>query len=719
MKKVLKSICLSILLAVLCAPVLHGQEAKTVEGFRASVISIMQAEDELRFDETIENYLKGNDRSLKIRAVLAAGRIGDSRAVPLLAAFVLDKDAEIAQMAAFALGEIESDAATVALAALLEDTEQPDQVRARAVEAAGKIAGANAESESVDVLRDRILDNLQFEFGRGIKQSREVVLFGITAVIRSKPVGGDAAVSRFLTNLDARIRLDAANALARLGSTQFNQQLKIMLVSDTEPLARANAARALGAAKDESAVALIIKAAVEDKDQRVRVTSVGALGRMANKEIASQLITRAEKLFLEYKKSKYKRPSETNELMVLASAIGNILKDSNDKSALGFLNKLSDAENGSSSEVEVALIRVSPSGYAAKKLIPGSNGQRTSAVAQAFSTFADAPDSVENNKLKLDFQKTLADFLRLSLNGNSKSDKSAADVLSAYAAYNPQDLPEVSRTALKEDDVILRATAARVLGEEAVKENSSEVAVLLRAAYEKSKNDVLNDASLAVLGAIKKQILVLQETKKGNSELIDAVKDAANSPDYLVRRSAREIAKEVGLELEEKSERVLFDEKGVSRVKRADYRRAFQREKAKAVLTTAKGKFTIEFYPMESPLTVENFINLAKAGYFNGLSIHRVVPNFVMQDGDPRGDGNGGPGWSIRCEINQLTYERGSVGMALSGKDTGGSQWFVAHSPQPHLDGGYTVFGKVNEEGMNVVDMLVRRDVIERVEIVE
>jgi cyclophilin family peptidyl-prolyl cis-trans isomerase len=89
-----------------------------------------------------------------------------------------------------------------------------------------------------------------------------------------------------------------------------------------------------------------------------------------------------------------------------------------------------------------------------------------------------------------------------------------------------------------------------------------------------------------------------------------------------------------------------------------------------------------------------------------------------MQDGDPRGDGNGGPGYQIRCEINEAPYERGAVGMALSGKDTGGSQWFVTHSPQPHLDGGYTVFGNVIS-GMDVVDNIARGDVIQSIAITE
>jgi cyclophilin family peptidyl-prolyl cis-trans isomerase len=152
----------------------------------------------------------------------------------------------------------------------------------------------------------------------------------------------------------------------------------------------------------------------------------------------------------------------------------------------------------------------------------------------------------------------------------------------------------------------------------------------------------------------------------------------------------------------------------------ADYERALGRigKKVSAVVTTSRGSFTIEFLPEDAPLTVDNFVQLAKRNYFNGFAVHRVVPNFVIQDGDPRGDGNGGPGYQIRCEINEAPYERGAVGMALSGKDTGGSQWFVTHSRQPHLDGGYTVFGNVIS-GMDVVDNIARGDVIRSIAITE
>jgi cyclophilin family peptidyl-prolyl cis-trans isomerase len=106
---------------------------------------------------------------------------------------------------------------------------------------------------------------------------------------------------------------------------------------------------------------------------------------------------------------------------------------------------------------------------------------------------------------------------------------------------------------------------------------------------------------------------------------------------------------------------------------------------------------------------VENLLRLAEHGYFDGQEWPRMVPNFVLQGGDPRGDTSGGPGYAIRDEINRERYLRGTLGMALSGPDTGGSQFFIAHSPQPHLDGTYTVFGRV-VAGMDVVDRLLVGD---------
>jgi cyclophilin family peptidyl-prolyl cis-trans isomerase len=137
---------------------------------------------------------------------------------------------------------------------------------------------------------------------------------------------------------------------------------------------------------------------------------------------------------------------------------------------------------------------------------------------------------------------------------------------------------------------------------------------------------------------------------------------------------------------------------------------------AVARLETNRGTVVLELLGNEAPGTVANFVTLARNGYYNGLTFHRVVPDFVVQGGDPRGDGWGGPGYTIRCEYNPLRYTRGTVGMALSGKDTGGSQFFITHSDQPHLDGRYTIFGRVSE-GMDIVDTIQVGDVINEVTI--
>ena len=133
-----------------------------------------------------------------------------------------------------------------------------------------------------------------------------------------------------------------------------------------------------------------------------------------------------------------------------------------------------------------------------------------------------------------------------------------------------------------------------------------------------------------------------------------------------------------------------------------------------ARISTEKGEFDLALLAEVAPLTVHNFVALAQRGYFDGQRFHRVVPNFVVQGGDPRGDGSGGPGHAIRDELNRRRYLRGTLGMALSGPNTGGSQFFIAHSPQPHLDGGYTVFGQLIE-GADVLDRIVQGDRIVRV----
>ncbi len=127
----------------------------------------------------------------------------------------------------------------------------------------------------------------------------------------------------------------------------------------------------------------------------------------------------------------------------------------------------------------------------------------------------------------------------------------------------------------------------------------------------------------------------------------------------------------------------------------------------KVEISTDKGPMVLELFPQEAPGTVANFAKLAREGFYNGLTFHRVIPNFVIQGGCPRGDGTGGPGYTIKCETdnNPHRHVRGSLSMAHAGKDTGGSQFFVCHSPQSHLDGKHTVFGQLIE-GFDVLDAI-------------
>jgi cyclophilin family peptidyl-prolyl cis-trans isomerase len=135
-------------------------------------------------------------------------------------------------------------------------------------------------------------------------------------------------------------------------------------------------------------------------------------------------------------------------------------------------------------------------------------------------------------------------------------------------------------------------------------------------------------------------------------------------------------------------------------------------------METSKGDVLLELDCAQAALTCANFLSIAAQGFYDGLLFHRVVPDFVVQGGDPRGDGSGGPAWEIRDEIHLLRFDRGVLGMALSGPDTGGSQFFVTLSPQPHLDGGYASFGRV-AGGLEVLDSLEQWDRIVRVREVE
>ncbi len=685
------------------------------------LLQIIRAEDERRWDDNLRNLFSARNAAVRSRAALAAGRIGDEGAIAdLIRLLNHDDESYVRAMAAFALGEIESPLGGDGLLTTLKESREP-LVRARAVEALGKIAAAlpKEQEERAHELGGAILEALTLEAHRRSVPDRLTILLGLTAALRAKPPNAGPTIAEFLRDADPRIRADAANSLARLKLKDGNDQLRKLLTSDADPIVRANAARVLGATEDNPSFESLLDRALTDKDSRVRVSAIRSLGTLKDQRALGPLLGRASYL------AKPNRPNlsaEANEVLELATALGRIGEGSTNPELREWLKATSELLGHTGPEIEIALARVWPAALVIDS--GGSSVKRNtvellllnwkggSSLAQGLGEIAAVTAATKDNNL---FARQAQDILRAMLDYRNSgltintlvavhSDYAIPDVLRAFAAFKSKDLGEALRNHLKESDVIIRATAAELLGELPPDETNTGA---LEAALPVALADrALNDAALAILDSLAKQ-----KSAKAN----EAIKTALDSQDYLVRRKAGTLLKANGAG--DFSARI---GKVQTRNTTADYERAIARmgKPVTAIVTTTNGSFTINLLPDEATMNVDNFIQLAKRKYFDGITIHRVVPNFVIQDGDPRGDGNGGPGYQIRCEINQVPYERGAVGMALSGKDTGGSQWFVTHSPQPHLDGGYTVFGNVIT-GIDTVDAIVRGDVIRSIVINE
>jgi cyclophilin family peptidyl-prolyl cis-trans isomerase/HEAT repeat protein len=591
-------------------------------------------------------------------------------------------------------------------------------LRARIVEALGKIAAAlpaTAEAKKKEIGKT-ILDVLNFEARRRSNPDTEVVLLALTATLRARPEGAGPVVAEFLSYSDSRIRSDAGNTLARLRAKDGNEQLRKLLTSDPDPNVRANAARVLGATEDKSAYDGLLDRALNDKDSRVRVSAIRALGSLRDSRAAPSLLAVGKTRVAQ---------GGISETLEIVTTLGRLEQNARTKTTIEWLNELQSLK---APEIEIAFARIHPQLYSTDihEIPDPHDWLRLSAIGQGIAELANVKtgDPMLDVNIKNEALKNLT--MRLSCPRNElprsrerfrvrpgmviavrctpMSSKALPDWLRAYGAFKPKDLAGLLRQQLKDPDVIVRATAAELLGE--LPSDPTNTAALREALIVALRDQGSNDAVLAIIDALAKA-----KDRSAN----EAIMMALDTNDYIVRRKAIE-----GLQTSgggDFSNRLAYVK---TQNTTRDYERAISRigKRVLAVVNTGKGSFTIELLPEAAPLNVDNFVQLAKRRYFNGIVFHRVVPNFVVQGGDPRGDGNGGPGYQIRCEINEVPYQRGAVGMALSGKDTGGSQWFVTHAPQPHLDGGYTVFGNV-VAGMEVVDAIVRGDTIRSIVVTE
>jgi len=275
-----------------------------------------------------------------------------------------------------------------------------------------------------------------------------------------------------------------------------------------------------------------------------------------------------------------------------------------------------------------------------------------------------------------------------------------APALEALAKLGAPDLDAHIAAALDAADFTVRATAATLAGDRKMAGGAERLA----AAYTRGLSDANESARGAALSAI---------AEFGKDAAAATLHQALNDRDWSIRLKAAALLRKLG-------EADAQPARPAPQLFPADYFESAPLLRPQysphAFIETKYGTIEIELNVVDAPLATASFVALARKGYFNGMRIHRVVPNFVMQAGDDRGDGAGGPGYTLRDELSPLPYVRGTVGMALGGPDTGGSQFFITVSPQPHLEGKYAVFGKV-VRGMELVDQLALYDVIERIRI--
>ena len=469
------SVCfLLVLLSITAIPQRRTQELQNpTSGDPVSkilLLRIIRAEDERRWDEDLLNLFSARNANVRARAALAAGRIGSVDAVAdLVRLLQREGETDVRAMAAFALGEIESPLAGDALAAVVRDNKN-GPVRARAVEALGKIAAAlpKEEEERARELGAVIIEALTFEARRRSAPDSFTILLGLTATLRAKPANAGPIVSEFLGYSNPRMRADAANTLARLKLNNGNEQLRKLLVVDQDPVVRANAARVLGATEDKAAFEALTDRALQDRDQRVRVSAIRALASLKD--------ARAAEAFSDWASL---NPPRDNETLEVATMLGRILQNSENKEALVSLARVRERFNNAAPEAEIAYARISPTAYLAllgSGKTASQNAQKTlllnwrsgSSLAQALGEIAALP-ATTNGKKQLDAEAE--DILRAMLDCRNSglvintlvavhSEYAIPDVLRAFAAFKPKDLGDVLRKHLKESDVVIRATAA-------------------------------------------------------------------------------------------------------------------------------------------------------------------------------------------------------------------------------------------------------------------
>jgi cyclophilin family peptidyl-prolyl cis-trans isomerase/HEAT repeat protein len=616
---------------------------------------------------------------IRRRAALAIGRVGLPEGGAALQPLLSDADPEVRQMAAFGLGLLADKSAVPALTAALQDADP--RVRGRAAEALGLIGdtgSAAAVGQMVsEYIKQGAIASLAPDEEAAKTPEADAVRLGLFALVRQKGWEPLAAAVRDQSGAVATW-WPVAFALQRINEPRALPALK-QLARSPGVYTRAFAARGMGGAKDATAIPDLRRMLAEARGNvPVTVSAVRALAQIGGADAAAR--NEVQQDIIQVLGAEKTDPNVRLEAMAALATLKS-------EPALPYIQELLVDEWPTMRAAAVrAAAAIDPEGFLTvlSGMEPDQYWGVRAAIADVLQTSA---------------SEAAIERLRAMLDDEDK--RVIPPAIDGLTRLKAPGLEPMLLAQLKTIDTGVRAAAARAIGR--LKPASGPAA--LREAYAAPQAGPTDDVRDAVLTAL---------AAYGLADAGETLKTALADKDWAIRLKAASLLK--GLDPSAETVQAIRPMPNVPIAPYDSPELLDPKVSPHAFIETAKGTIEIELSVLDAPQTSQNFIALARRGYFNGLQIHRVVPNFVVQGGDPRGDGSGGPGYSIRDELNDRPYVRGTVGMALSGPDTGGSQFFITHSPAPHLDAKYTVFGHV-VMGMEIVDKIQQLDVIQRVRI--